>query len=620
MAEPTIGDIRVLQERSLPTITLWNRLEGRPRTHDVDRALRAAVHDPLWMLTKQWQTGEFRGDDAGSPVFAKIRVDVARLDGYRPGPEGDAQPLDYEVPLEAQVEARPIPFEREGRFLALDVRLLMGRQWLKLLRADAELSGDFDDLRSEFLGRYPVERPDPSRPAHAAVCADADAWQHVAAVAGRVLDGYELYAHVKRGGSPHDGTEIPERHHARLRVLGGRFAAWFEALYRQPEGDDNRAWLPDRLEYHFAVSAPDATGRNLLAAEQYHHGRLDWYSVDVDPRPGPRAPGAAGTPPGVPRPNISFIPTPVRFEGMPESRWWTFDDARTNLGDVRPGTKDLAKLMLIGLGLDYANDWFLLPLTLPVGSATRITGMAVTDVFGDRTWIEPAGRGADQEWERWSMFTLAASGADDGEADLRFLLLPTVPKIQDGEPLEEVALIRDETANMVWGIETRVPLPHGRSRPGQEAALDLERFLEDLGRPRADEPPAAAAPTCYTVMSNTVPGNWIPFIPVHVLGDNREIQLQRAALPRTIPGAARPEKIRPRTSLLGEGRATNAAYFLHEEEVPRAGVYVRQSFQRTRWHGGAVVTWFGVQKQTGRGEGLSNLRFDYLTPALHTER
>ena len=37
----------------------------------------------------------------------------------------------------------------------------------------------------------------------------------------------------------------------------------------------------------------------------------------------------------------------------------------------------------------------------------------------------------------------------------------------------------------------------------------------------------------YEVM-NTLPENWIPFIPVHVPADNREIQLQRASLPRRI--------------------------------------------------------------------------------------
>ena len=48
-------------ERLIPTITMWNRLEGRPRRHDFDRALKAEVRDALWMLTKQWQMGEFTG-------------------------------------------------------------------------------------------------------------------------------------------------------------------------------------------------------------------------------------------------------------------------------------------------------------------------------------------------------------------------------------------------------------------------------------------------------------------------------------------------------------------------------------------------------------------------------
>jgi hypothetical protein len=60
-------------------VTTWNRLEGRPRTLDLERALRAEVRDPLWMLTKQWQMGEFRGSDAGSPISAKAAVETTRL-------------------------------------------------------------------------------------------------------------------------------------------------------------------------------------------------------------------------------------------------------------------------------------------------------------------------------------------------------------------------------------------------------------------------------------------------------------------------------------------------------------------------------------------------------------
>ena len=68
-----IGEIRAaLNQRRFPSITTWNRLEARPRSQNFERALRAEIRDALWMLTKQWQMGEFRGSDAGSPVFAKL--------------------------------------------------------------------------------------------------------------------------------------------------------------------------------------------------------------------------------------------------------------------------------------------------------------------------------------------------------------------------------------------------------------------------------------------------------------------------------------------------------------------------------------------------------------------
>jgi hypothetical protein len=113
---------------------------------------------------------------------------------------------------------------------------------------------------------------------------------------------------------------------------------------------------------------------------------------------------------------------------------------------------------------------------------------------------------------------------------------------------------------------------------------------------------------------NSVPENWIPFVAVHIANDARETQLQRAAMPRILEGdPAQPVKVRPRTSLLRVNLP--GTYFVHEEEVPRAGAVVSLSYQRTRGMDGAVVTWLGARKQTGRGEGSSGLRFDDLVPA-----
>lgn len=616
MPEVIIADIeQTLLQRQLSTITLWNRLEGRPRTHDFQRALKAEIRDALWMLTRQWQVGEFQGDDAGSPIFAKIHMQMSRFDAYQAGTH-PPKAFDYSLPLEAQVEQRPIPFKRGDQLIALDIRLLMGRQWLKLLAS-------IGDYKTEFCTQYKIDISDPTQKDAAEICSHTTTWQTVAVVAQRAMDGYKLYQFLidAPGNHAHNGTSIPAADHAAVEDLEAKFIAWFERLLTQPSESQPNAWVPDQLEYQFAVSAPDSTGSGVLKAEQYYHGRLDWYNLDIDLtrsslelETGPAAPGT------LPSPTQSFIPTEMRFEGMPNTRWWSFEDSRTSFGNINAGTKDVAQLMLMEFGLIYANDWFLFPLTLPVGTSTRIKGLAVTNVFGERTWIDAAGRGVDEDWQRWNMYTQAVYGDDNVQADMRAVLLPTVPKIQESSPLEEVLLIRDEMANMVWGIESWVAMVEGRSIPGYEAGVDLKHFYERLvSLAPAPQPPDAAAPVRYQVMSNYVPENWIPFIPMHVPGSNREIRLQRAALPRIIPrDPNRPEKIRPRSALLREGMADGNPYYINEEEITRAGTKVRQTFQRTRWQDGRCIVWLGVRKSTGRGEGSSNLRFDYLAPVPYT--
>src|SRR6266850_7794752 len=98
----------VVNSKSIPGILLFNRLEGRPRADKFDRALRAEVRDALWMLTRQWQVGEFQGDDAGSPVITKVRLETARFQKYQSA-NGPVEEFNEAIPLEARVEQRPIP-------------------------------------------------------------------------------------------------------------------------------------------------------------------------------------------------------------------------------------------------------------------------------------------------------------------------------------------------------------------------------------------------------------------------------------------------------------------------------------------------------------------------------
>jgi hypothetical protein len=614
MAEPfSIANIQAaLAERMFPTVTVWNRLEGRPRTLAFDRALGAEVRDALWLLAKQWQMGEFRGDDAGSPALSRLHLEHTRLTKYQAA-DHPPEPFEQDVPLEAKVERRPLPLAFGKREIAFDLRLLMGRHWLKLIDG----IGDYAD---EFLAAYEIEAPDPTSAADADRVAHPEAWQTFAAVAGRRMDGGELYVHLKADSTNHayDGVPVANADKPALDDAAERFVAAFDRLFYQGAGATDDAWLPKRLEYAFSASAPEREGEKVYVADEYYNGHLDWYTVDVRPR-SELGEVEGETVGGLPATRtLGMIPTPVQFDGMPNTRWWSFEDGKTNFGDVDAATTDLAKLLFVEFGLVYANDWFVVPCTAPAGSVLTVRGLAVTNVFGERLWIEPAGSGLDDDWQRWSMFTVSVAGESDTQlADTSLLVPPTVPSMLEGDPNEEVYLVRDELANMVWGIETMVPLASGGTKPGGEAAAEtLAFFRRDLERRLGEpaQPPPAAAAVRYRVMTS-IPEQWIPFIPVHIEGDDRDIELQRAALPRTLAGDPDPPvKVRPRTVLMREGldRVPQEPYLVNEQEATRAGVRITQSFQRVRWRDGRVILWLGVRKQTGRGPSSSGLAFDQL--------
>lgn len=638
--------VQAVGARLHPAVTRWNQLEGRPRTHNFDRALRAEVRDALWMLSRQWQMGEYQGDDAGSPVLARACIDVTPLNRFQAG-TADAEEFPLTEPLEARVERRQVPLRAGAQYLSLDLRLAVGRRWRKLLAREQAVpapAGLTADYWPAYVAQYPVPAPDPAQRADATVCAHPEAWQQAAAAATRAMDGIALLEHdAVAGNNAFDGVGAADEDKPKLTALAERLRVWFAGLIMQPPAEGDDAWLPSRLEYQFGCSAPDGDHEFVARASEYYQGRLDWYVLE-------RRPDEAqlGQPPQQPQPPErrihTFLPASIIFEGMPNTRWWSFEDRRTNFGEVRPDTVDLGKLLLLEFGLVYANDWFVLPYTLPVGTVAEVQGIALTNVFGERIWIERVSERPAEDWQRWTLFTLSSATPEPQPVGARLVLLPTVPKVQEGAAVEEVALVRDEMANMVWGIEKRIPLPSGAAKSGSEAALELFGFLqrpfqEKLAqmqarkaeleaiaapnRTQAEEDelaqltvdlaairPEPTAPIRYQAM-NTVPEQWIPFIPVHVAGSVRETQLQRAALPRILEGDTNPpEKVRPRTTLLRHRMPQ--AYFVNEEEVPRAGALVSQSYQRTRWVGGGVFTWLGARKQTGRGEGSSGLRFDTL--------
>ena len=605
MASPVLIDKALfLQAEFVSAVVNWNRLEGRPRREDFARSLKAEVRDPLWALCRQWQFGEFRGENTGSAIKARLQMRVGRLDAYAPA-DDVARPYDDSVPLEVRVEREPIP-------MALGVRVQIGRHFTRLIGSLWS-----DNVKAEYLNRYRiVASTDPERAAQLA--SDTKARAYFSAVEGRLPDGGALLDDIRTGR--HEifvtGLTISEANRNVLRSAASTLTAWFARLYSVPAAEERMPWQPARLEYRFSCGTPaeSGDGRLALAANQYPGGDLDWHAFDVDRRIAMTGTESAPLPQTtiVDQDPLSFLPTPIEYGGMPNLRYWQFEDSKTSFGDIRAGTTDLALLMLAEFGLIYGNDWILVPYELGVGSFATVLGVVVTDVFGVRTLVRPAGSRPVDSWQHWNLFNLL--DASSRTIDPRLLLLPVIGSRQEGAPIETVTLTRDEMANMVFAIEETIPGEIGAGTGGDEAAAALTRYLR-ANEPADNSSPIDTGARIRYVAGTTVPENWIPFLPVQVSAVSGDIRLQRGRMARIIRGAPS-STVAPRGDILRVGldSTPQQAYFIEEEEVPAGGTKVVRAFQRARWYDGRVYVWVGRQKTRGRGDSDSGLQFDQVQP------
>ena len=602
-----------------PGIITWNRLEPRPRTEDFDRTLRAEVRDALWMMTRQWQFGEFQAEDTGTAIFSQIKVKTSQVNKIKLGTNA-ARDISAGLPIEADVEKETLVFD----FL---MRLEMGRYWEKLIKkrlkkindsSDETIAGVISDFRNSTT-------PAPLKfelPADGVESSDfysnPELWHSMSMhTGGKGMDGYELYKHLLGADNQPTDFVTTTLTAGETTTLDGAkmlFVDWLENTYAIP-GVEESAWKPNQLEYQFALSATqtDGSGSDALVADEYYHGSLDWYAFDWDLN----VTGDLNAPDSelTNEEKFTLIPTYTSFPGMPHPRWWQMEDQKVDLGDVNPSTSDMAKIVYAEFGLVYSNDWTIFPYTVPAGSVCDLQEIIVTDCFGNRTKVVPANSGDPEEWKRWSFFNL--SNKDEStEADTRLFIPAVSNKVMESNPVEEVQFIRDEMANMVWGIEKVIPNGLSGGMDGYEAALQHVDFLKSKADPVVADPDLVEnnATISYR-LSNTVPENWIPFTPAKTSDLSRQIQLQRSAMPRFIDGLTA-DRVRPRTDLLKVNHDAEAdtwsKYFIHEDEIPRAGVIVKKTWQRTRTEDGSVVVWLGKQKITGRGEGTSNLQFDQV--------
>lgn len=581
------------------SITSWTRLEPRSRDPEMNSAPNARVFDPLWFLTRQWQLGEYQAEDAGTPVLATIRGTSAMLTrrflgAVKANTAFEAPAYDpLAMPLEVAVEQRPLGSgDDDSAMLPLAVEA--GSHFLRMLEAQP-LSKNYRDA---FVAKFAMQAD--------AARTDSPAAGFVRVVRGRALDARALAATIRRRGAAKLASDaelgIAVADRAEVRQTALKWLRWYRALVSQPKGADEDAWIPSRLEYGISVSArlsEDPYDERTLTALEYCDGHLGWSDFDLDAEVNFGTTGDDGATAFV----ETSIPAPVTIRGTPAPRFWEVEDGNLAYGLVSAGPSDLAHLLMIEYSGSYGNDWFVIPLTLPIGSVTRTDSLVVTDTFGVRSLLRPIGDRAlpRPEWAMWQLDYIRRSGGEQVgiSASNLFFLPPSVGTVLEGRPLEQVLFMRDEMANLAWAIERSVEGPLEAAVPRIEGvAVEAE----------SERPPDEVSKRLLVYrLSSRVPENWVPLLHAQVKDDQDRI------VSRLVRGAVlQPDgsgRIHP---AMGEILNAGDELVLFDEEVPREGIRVERSRRLTRWVDGTTILWTGYRKHVGRGEGSSGLRFDRL--------
>lgn len=589
-----------------PSLTTWTRLEPQPRDASMERSLQAQVRDPLWFLARQWQVGEFLGDDAGSPIHATIAAEMRTLTTYRPGLNpASTVAIDPALPIEVHVERESVALDMRGS-------VQQGLYFENLIRQSAIAASAA--VIAAFRSTFPIAAlsPDPTY-------APPEALRFRSIAAGRVTDGETLYASaraVAAGQTP--AIPLPaEASNPGMTAVIAAFVAFRISLFSEPTTDS--PWQSANLDYEFALGSPAPDETITLEAPEFPGGHLDWYSFSLD-QTAPIATPSTQTPPAtqtsvaqVTSMTLDFLPNQVVFRGMPDSRWWNFEDAVTDFGQLDVEHVDLAKLLVMEFALVYGNDWFWVPIPIqvgisgadpaPRGTLSRITNLVITDTFGVRTLIRPSEQTQVNLGESpWSMFKVSGENV---RSDF-ILMAPTLGTVDDADPLEEVLFLRDDMAAMVWAVEQR--LPSELDSATDAYALYQQRLKVDPPPP----PPVAVAggPTISYTLEHTPPDNWIPMVPV--LSPQNELYLRRGTM--EIPTTSGFINLKARGAIL----EPQHPFFVTDRAVPRSGTQVDRYFRYTRSSDGTNFLWLARRSGQGKGSGWSGLRFDSVDKLTST--
>ncbi|MBN2385578.1 MAG: hypothetical protein JXB85_01060 [Anaerolineales bacterium] len=742
--------VHELSSEFIRRFAAFTRVESRCRSDDLSQGIQAKTADPLWLLARQWQFGEFQGEDAGSPIRIEFSYATQPADTY--AANGSVRDFDPStIPLEVLVEM-------EKPTLDWRSRARIGQEWERSLRAalpDAAAS-----IIDVYRSAYSLEPP------------GGAAWDELdhatrrflLFMKGRVVDGEKL---LRESINPVEllsnfGIKVGDPAISTVEQITKGLVERYQDHYRDPDAQAQSAWHSRTLDYSFKLNQSGSTEsddpKTRLVASSYRNGDLDWHTFSIDGQvSGPwmtHYESISGARSSV----ISRTPTRLGVGG-PSLRWWAFEDATIDFGDLDVARTDLAKLALMEFALIYGDDWYTVPITVPMSSFVKITALTAHNVFGESQLICPARKVDEREDRSWDLYSLSltrntpaeflfgwddvpgsdddkliaflqqryclgwvadakiesskdnkirklsngedtlylklvseagsvviringqyAGGlqakAEDGKINIYWRIAGNVPSEpilfippvagfrEESKPLEEIHVLRDEGANMVWAIEKTILDQMGapcdgfdaqRERIERRNAVEIRALrgeIDDIRRqmdtealsdevraeleeqislklakierlergPYAPEKPANDATLRYR-FATTVPENWFPFTPVRVSKDFGQpppvVRLQRAQMLRNTEDEE-PTSIPALSRLLDD--AADPLLWIEEHAIGRDGLRLQLTNQRLRWIRGKTFVWLGRKVLIGKGEGSSGLRFDIVNIKLTEEK
>lgn len=650
-----------LSNEILSRFALYLRIEPRCRRADFQQGIEARSADPLWYLARQWQMGEFQGEDNGSPIRIEVDYHNQLINQIKYGDDPSIG-LPISPPLESLVEQEPVVMNWR-------LRIRIGQQFERFVRQVLQAQANAVIVTYRKQDYYPVEVLDPD--SEDFINIDKATRRYLNLMAGRAINGETLLDDIIAD----DVTPLPNNLTIDNTLLEQAFdmlEEWYNKLYVQPF-NKNPAWTPHLMNYQFGLTAADSadTQTSTISVPDYRNGELDWYSCELR--------SSSNVPNDLAIKTQYFNPTRIEFAGKPNERWWAFEDNALDFGKMDVSTTDLVKTMLMEYAFVYADDWFLIPLAVPIGSLSRIRELRVHNVFGDNDSIRYATESNSDPLAVWDMYKLRGDSLpviDTDPMQLASQILMVPPAInhrEESAPIEEVRFIRDEGANLVFAIEHTVSNQLGTPVQGFELQLEkyarereylielLEGQIADLNIELTTTPePTAERQAEIEILieqyqanieviqnpnqatdarglpqyrlANTVPDNWIPYVPVNAsesqipTASEMSIRFRQAQMLRnvdrmslitndtTIDLAAEDlfeiKSIEPLSRLLKGVSDEGKLEWLNEESVPRSGLKIQITKQRVRWFDGKTYVWLGRKVLIGRGEGSSGLAFD----------